>query len=719
MTSARSTAVPTIVCVDDDRLILSALREQLLRGLDDSCKVELATTAEEALALLDELAAEGAEVPLLISDQSMPGQHGADFLAEVHRRRPSMLKVLLTGQADVSAIGTAVNQANLYRLIGKPWQEADLVLTVREALRRVVQERELQCRTAELERVNLELERSMQLLNATMDATLDGLLVLDRDGHSSQVNRQFVDLWAIPESMARHLSAQALLAHFRTQLHDPSLIRLDPQADVAAPTLLELKDGRSVEYLIRAQCLDGNRIGSVYSFRDVTERERSIDRIRFEALHDPLSGLPNRNQFDGALARAIERASRSGASVAVMFVDLDHFKRINDELGHDAGDRLLQVVAKRLDACLRDGDLIARWGGDEFTVLLSRLRHPDEVEAVARRLLKALEPPIQLGELSVRISASIGTAAYPGDGRDCQTLLRRADSALYEVKACGRNGHRAYHPASSGHFESSALALESDLHGAVERGELLLHYQPQVDSRNGEVVAVEALVRWNHPRRGLLGPAQFIPIAEQSGLIVDIGEWVLKAACMQAAHWHATGFDRLQVAVNLSAVQFEQGDLLASVDAALETSGLSPRHLELEITEALGLRNLGATVRILEALQARGISVALDDFGTGHASLSYLRDLPCNTVKIDRSFVRELTPVNREAAIISALVTLGTRLGMRIVAEGVESWPTADLLQRLNCWLLQGYLYGRPVDAAALLPMLAGARQAMTTASLA
>ena len=694
MTSARSTAVPTIVCVDDDRLILSALREQLLRGLDDSCKVELATTAEEALALLDELAAEGAEVPLLISDQSMPGQHGADFLAEVHRRRPSMLKVLLTGQADVSAIGTAVNQANLYRLIGKPWQEADLVLTVREALRRVVQERELQCRTAELERVNLELERSMQLLNATMDATLDGLLVLDRDGHSSQVNRQFVDLWAIPESMARHLSAQALLAHFRTQLHDPSLIRLDPQADVAAPTLLELKDGRSVEYLIRAQCLDGNRIGSVYSFRDVTERERSIDRIRFEALHDPLSGLPNRNQFDGALARAIERASRSGASVAVMFVDLDHFKRINDELGHDAGDRLLQVVAKRLDACLRDGDLIARWGGDEFTVLLSRLRHPDEVEAVARRLLKALEPPIQLGELSVRISASIGTAAYPGDGRDCQTLLRRADSALYEVKACGRNGHRAYHPASSGHFESSALALESDLHGAVERGELLLHYQPKVSAADGRLGGFEALLRWQHPELGMVAPGQFIPLAEESGLIVPIGQWVLEEACRQQRAWLDAGFDVPPLAVNLSAHQLAQPDIVATVAAAIERHHLAPGLIELELTETMLMRDVDRTIRTLVRLREMGVRLSIDDFGTGYSSLNYLRQFPVNALKIDRSFVGDIGSAGAEG-----IVGMAHSLGLEAIAEGVETEAQRAFLQMHGCHQLQGNLIARPAHA--------------------
>ncbi|MCB1917451.1 MAG: EAL domain-containing protein [Rhodocyclaceae bacterium] len=697
-------SVPTIVCVDDDTLILRSLREQLLRGLDTACDIELASSAEEALALIDELDAEGADVPLIISDQVMPGQHGADLLAEIHRRRPSTLKILLTGQADVAAIGTAVNEANLYRLIGKPWQEQDLVLTVREALRRVSQERELARRTAELEEANRELERSMQLLNATMDATLDGLLVLDRQGQPTRVNRQFIELWTIPEPVARLEAAQALVSHLRTQLADPTALQLDPKSDIEEPSLLELRDGRAVEYRSRAQRLDGDRVGSVFSFRDVTERERTIERIRFEALHDPLSGLPNRNQFDGALARAIESASRSNAAVAVMFVDLDHFKRINDELGHDAGDRLLQVVARRLDTCLRDGDLIARWGGDEFTVLLPRLPQTEEAEVIARRLLKALAPPIQLGELSVRISASIGMATFPQDGQDSQTLLRHADSALYEVKAGGRNGYRSYCAAHDAHFAASGLALESDLHGAAKRGELRLHYQPQVDSRTGTLFAVEALVRWNHPRRGLLGPAHFIPLAEQSGIIVDLGEWVLKSACMQVAHWHAQGFDQLRLAVNLSAVQFEQGDLLASVDAALAASGLPPSHLELEITEALALRNLGATVRILEALRARGISIALDDFGTGHASLSYLRDLPCNTVKIDRSFVREIAPATREAAIVSALVTLGERLGIRILAEGVESRPTAEHLQQLGCWLMQGYLYGRPVDAASLTP---------------
>jgi len=435
---------PIIVCVDDEMMILSSLKEQLRRGLGDACAIELASIGEEALQLLAELADEGADVQLLISDHIMPGMHGADLLTRAHHHYPGVLKILLTGQADTAAVGQAVNQANLYRFLAKPWQEADLILTAKEALRRVAQERELAQRNVEIAHSHDRLKQSMELLHATMDATRAGLLVLDHDATPVQVNQQLVDMWAVPEALVRPVPVVGLLAHLRSRLKYPAAIRLDALQEAEAPMLLELVDGRVIEYLSRAHRLHGEPIGMVYSFQDVTENHRNVSLIRHQASHDRVSGLPNRYQFDERLAQAIARARAARSGLAVLFIDLDHFKHVNDTLGHDVGDQMLRCVAERLLGCLREGDLIARWGGDEFTVLLHRTHTHNEAIAVAQRMLEALRSPAQLGEHAVQVGASIGMAMYPADGTDGEALLKHADMALYQAKLQGRDRFVAY-----------------------------------------------------------------------------------------------------------------------------------------------------------------------------------------------------------------------------------------------------------------------------------
>lgn len=441
MAAASRPSPPTIVCVDDDLPLLHTLREQLLRGLGGACDIELASSGEEALALLDELNGEGISVPLLISDHHMRGMRGTEFLVRAHDRYPAMLAILLTGQADVDAVSHAVNRANLYRLLTKPWQEGDLVLTVKQALRRLDQDQ--------------QIARHAALLQATMDATPDGLLVLDLDGQVQQVNHPFTALWR--QTGPLPAVGAALLSVLRAQLCIPDALVLDATRPVPHTTLLELRDGRCVEYLGRPYQLQGHSAGAVYHFRDVTDRERSTRLIRHQALHDSLSGLPNRLQFSQALVRAVEASRATQTSLAVLFVDLDHFKRVNDVLGHDCGDELLRQAARRLAHCLRQGDLIARWGGDEFTVLAPQVTSPDEAAALAGRIVQSLEQPFHVGGHVLQISASVGLARYPTDGDDGQTLLRRADVALYRAKDGGRNGFACFRAGDDAVAGASAV----------------------------------------------------------------------------------------------------------------------------------------------------------------------------------------------------------------------------------------------------------------------
>ena len=690
----------TIVCVDDDLPLLRSLREQLRRGLGAACDVEVASSGTEALALLAELAAEGVPVPLLISDHIMPGMRGTELLKQAHRLYPKLLTVLLTGQADVDAVSQAVNGANLYRLIVKPWQESDLVLTVKQALRRLDQERELALS-------HRQLEHSLQLLRATMDASMDGLLVIDRDGVATQVNQRFIEMWALPATLSLPDTVKQVLQHVRGQLDRPANFALDDTGTQVEPTVLHTRDDRVIECMGRPHRLNGEQVGMVYSLRDVTELHRRATAIQHQAFHDRLSGLPNRYQFDDALEAALQRARQGGHQLAVLFVDLDHFKRVNDSLGHGVGDELLKCAAGRLARSVREGDLIARWGGDEFTVLLPAVHNAAEAGAVARRIVEAMALPMTLGEVRLNVTASVGMSLFPADGSNGEALLRHADLALYEAKAAGRNNFMAFDPRLQNADEQrSGLKLELDLRESFAQGGLLLHYQPQVDLHTGEIVAVEALLRWQHPRLGWIGPAEFVPVAEQSGLIVDIGTWVLQTACAQLARWRQAGAAELRMSVNVSALQFERCDLETLVTQTLHDLSLPPSSLELEITEAVALRHMETCATTLTALQRLGVSIALDDFGTGYASLSYLRRLPCQTLKIDRSFVSDLVAGSKDAVIVSTLFALGEGLGLRVVAEGVESATVRDTLRRLGCRYIQGYVFSKPQDALVMGALL-------------
>jgi diguanylate cyclase (GGDEF)-like protein/PAS domain S-box-containing protein len=468
----------------------------------------------------------------------------------------------------------------------------------------------------------------------------------------------------------------------------------------AAEVQIPQPDGarRAAEMQFAAAELEGRDV-LVVSLHDLTERKRYESRIEHLASHDALTGLPNRALLRDRVEQAIVHARRTGSRVAVMYVDLDQFKLVNDSWGHPAGDALLVEVGTRLRSAMREGDTVARLGGDEFVVLLADVARPGDSALVARKIAGALAPPIVLDGRETLVTASIGIAIWPEDGEGLEALLQCADVAMYRAKDEGRNGYQ-YYSGEMGAQARARVEVESGLRQALERAELRLHWQPQVDLASGEVRGCEALMRWERPGRGLVSPAQFIPLAEESGLIVPIGEWALRSACREAAGWAAAGLGRIQVAVNLSARQFRQGSVVETVRAALAESGLPAACLELEITESVVARDLDQVVKALEQLRRMGVSVAIDDFGTGYSSLSYLRTLPIQKVKIDRSFIKGIPEDREAAALVGEIIRLAHVLSLEVVAEGVETAPQAAFLRDAGCEKMQGFLFSRPVPSA-------------------
>ncbi|GAB4375866.1 MAG: hypothetical protein Kow00121_22130 [Elainellaceae cyanobacterium] len=441
-----------------------------------------------------------------------------------------------------------------------------------------------------------------------------------------------------------------------------------------------------------------------YLYMAVMQR-RVEDTIRYQASHDRLTDLPNRLLFDERLSLALRRMVEDREMLAVMFLDLDRFKSINDTLGHAIGDQLLQQVARRISRCLKQGDTIARWGGDEFTLILPNIHSVEDVAKIAQRILKALEAPFDFSQQELHVTASIGIAIAPHDGQDAETLLKNADTAMYRTKQQGKNSFQIY--ASDMNMQAfEELVLGNDLYKALERGEFLLHYQPQVNLHTRRVVVIEALIRWQHPRRGLVPPDQFIALAEETGQINAIGEWVLRTACAQNRSWQRAGLPPVRVAVNLSGRQLQQQNLAQSIAQVLSDTELEPRYLEVEITESTAMQDLSLTISVLKELQEMGVYISIDDFGTGYSSLATLKQFPLHTLKIAREFIKDLTTSSKDAAIAQAIVALGHGLNLEVVAEGVETIEQWTLLESIHCNAMQGYFFSKPLSAEAIVPFI-------------
>jgi len=464
------------------------------------------------------------------------------------------------------------------------------------------------------------------------------------------------------------------------------------------------------ERVVRAQAEiesgnDGKPARLIGTIQDITEQRQTQERLTYLAHYDALTGLPNRLLLQDRLSQAMVEADRHDRLVAVIFLDLDRFKLINDTLGHEMGDALLRSVAERLRACVRAGDTISRLGGDEFTIVLAGIAHVDDVAHVAQKIIESFEPPFNINGRELFASPSMGITLYPFDDNDIDSLLRNADAAMYHAKELGRNTFQFY-TAELNRRTSKRLALETALRHAIERNELLLHYQPQVNLKTGRITGAEALLRWRHPEMGLISPLDFIPLAEETGLIIPIGEWVLRSACAQARIWHELGYDGLQIAVNLSGRQFQHRHLAKLVKKVLKDTKLDPRQLDLELTESVLMHNTEAVLGAMDELHAYGVVFSMDDFGTGYSSLSYLKRFPIDTLKIDQSFVRDIPRDPDDAAIARAIISMAHSLGMKVIAEGVETAQQLAFLRVNRCNSMQGYYFSRPIAAGALARLL-------------
>ena len=446
-------------------------------------------------------------------------------------------------------------------------------------------------------------------------------------------------------------------------------------------------------------------ISGIEAHKMTQQVETAKAQLDHLAHHDVLTGLPNRMLLQDRLGHEIELARRQGRQFAMLFMDLDRFKHINDSLGHAVGDQLLQSVARRLMRCMRHSDTVSRQGGDEFVVLLSTIKHPDDAAISAQKILTALTVPHLIGELELHVSVSIGISIYPDDGRDAEALTKSADTAMYHAKENGRDNYKFFERAMNIRAVQRQ-SIEVGLRRALERQEFVLHYQPKINLHSNLIVGVEALIRWQHPERGLMPPLQFLPIAEDCGLILPIGRWVLREACLQAQTWIRAGLRPITIAVNTSALEFNATDFLENIRATLDDTGLEPRYLELELTESVLMRDAEFTDSVLHGLADLGVKLAIDDFGTGYSSLSYLRQFPIDTLKIDQSFVSRIISSPDDATIVSAVINMGKSLKLRVIAEGVETPEQRTFLLAQHCDEGQGYYFSYPIAAEALATLL-------------
>ncbi|HEV7239096.1 MAG TPA: EAL domain-containing protein [Thermoanaerobaculia bacterium] len=534
-----------------------------------------------------------------------------------------------------------------------------------------------------------------------IDNAGEGIVVYDRELRYVLWNTFMRELTGLAAAEVLGRRATDVFPHLREQGIDDMLARALAGEIVSSPDVhyfvpVTQRQGWVSSVYRPYVADDGETVGVIALIRDITERKKAEQQIEYQAYHDALTGLANRHLFQEHLSLALALAQRRAKQVAVLFLDLDNFKVVNDSLGHSVGDELLREVAKRLKDAVREGDTVARVGGDEFTIVLQELTRPQDAAIVAEKVLHTVAEPMEISGHRLYVTTSIGITVSPDDGLDAETLLKNADTAMYRAKAEGKNTYQMSTSELS-RTTQERMTVESGLHLALEAGEFALLYQPQIDVETMTIVGMEALLRWKHPERGVILPEEFIGVAEDRGLILPIGDWVLRQACRDVRRFHDRGLRHFRVAVNLSARQFRDPSLVKAVHSALSDYGVRAETLELEITETVAMENVVLTMTTLEEFRRSGVTIAIDDFGTGYSSLSYLKRFPLDALKIDRAFVTDLPEKFEDAAIVSSVIQLANGLGLRVVAEGVETREQLEFLKEAGCREVQGFYFSYPV----------------------
>jgi diguanylate cyclase (GGDEF)-like protein/PAS domain S-box-containing protein len=691
----REKSIKILLLVEDnpgDARLLHQMLEEPSSHNTELTIVESMGDAEKHLAM--------SSVDIILLDLGLPDAQGLGAVRRAHKVAPRTPLVVLTGLDDESLASQALQEGAQDYLIKGQIGTRGLLRALRYAIERKSME----------EALFVEKERAQVTLNSIGDA----VVCTDITGNITFLNivAERMTGWSRQNAAGRPMADvfRILDATSRESTPNPMerAVDLDKTVHLPANCILIRRDGLEVpieDSVAPIHDRQGHATGAVIVFRDVSAARAMALQMTHSAQHDFLTGLPNRMLLSDRVSQAITMAPRHMKKVAVLFLDLDGFKHVNDSLGHPFGDKLLQSIAKRLVDCVRASDTVSRQGGDEFVVLLSEMEQSEDAAITARRMLQAVAEAHPIDQHDLHITTSIGVSVYPDDGTDAETLIKNADTAMYQAKENGRQSYQFFKPAMNVRAVERQ-SIEENLRRAVERQEFSLHYQPKISLRTGEITGAEALLRWTHPIRGPISPAQFIPVAEDSGLILPIGNWVLREACKQARTWIDAGLPLTTMAVNISAMEFRNEDFLEGIFTALKDTGLEPRSLELELTESVLMKRAESTESILKTLRASGIQLAVDDFGTGYSSLSYLRKFPIDALKIDQSFVRQITTTPGETSIVTAIISMGRSLKLRIVAEGVETPEELAFLQALHCDEAQGYLFSRPVASGQFAKLL-------------
>ena len=677
-----------ILLIQNDPSAAARIKTALAAEEPGSFEVEWVRQLSQGLKALSKMG-----IAAVLLDLSLPDSEGVETFDKLFAASPDVPILILAGNGTEGLAKEAVSRGAKDYLV-----EAHLdTYSLQRALRNAVERSSIE------DALYAEKERAVVTLNSIGDA----VLCTNISGRITYLNAVAEEMtgWPLIEAIGKPLAEVFRIIDEATRqtARDPMQMAVEQNKTVGltANCVLIRRDGFESAIEDSAAPIhdrSGRVIGAVIVFHDVSAARAMALEMTHTAHHDVVTGLPNRLLLNDRITQSISLALRQNRPIAVLFIDLDHFKNINDSLGHAAGDELLRSVSKRLMSCGRASDTVSRQGGDEFAILLPEITHAQDAATCAAKIILALNAPHFIGTRTLHIGASIGISLYPKDGEDAETLIKNADTAMYHAKEHGR-GNFQFFEADMNLKAVQRQSIESEMRRALTNQEFLLHYQPKVNLDTGEITGVEALIRWQHPEQGFIAPAEFVPIAEDCGLIVPIGRWVMREACRQARAWQDAGLRHLRMAVNVSAVEFREKSFVENVRTVLSDTGLRPQYLVLELTERVLMEHAESTALLLEELKTMGVHLAVDDFGTGYSSLSYLRQFPIDVLKIDQSFIKKITSNLDDSTIIAAIIAMGRNLHHIVIAEGIETQEQVAYLQSQHCEEGQGYLLSPPVGA--------------------